>query len=239
MRIAIVSDIHDNLTAFEAVLADLGKTSPDLVLHGGDLVSGGSSPAEVVDRVRDLRWTGVFGNSDEAITRPEVLEEFARQSPAPPSLWDAVREMTAFTRDALGDERIAWLGTLPRVIIRPPVALVHASPTSAWRSPLADATDAELESTYLPLGQAIAVYGHIHQASVRDLPGLTVINTGSVSQSFDGDPRASYLLIDNGKPNIRRVEYEVEREINAITASGLPHGDWQVRTLRAARPQMP
>ena len=72
MRIAIVSDIHDNLTAFEAVLADLGKTSPDLVLHGGDLVSGGSSPAEVVDRVRDLRWTGVFGNSDEAITRPEI-----------------------------------------------------------------------------------------------------------------------------------------------------------------------
>jgi len=66
MRIAIISDIHDNLTAFEAVLADLGKTAPDLVLHGGDLVGGGSSPAEVVDRVRDLGWLGVFGNSDEA-----------------------------------------------------------------------------------------------------------------------------------------------------------------------------
>lgn len=239
MRIAIVSDIHDNLTAFEAVLADLGETSPDLVLHGGDLVSGGSSPAEVVDRVRDLRWLGVFGNSDEAIARPETLEEFARQSPAPRSLWDAVREMTAFTREALGEERIAWLSALPRVVIQPPVALLHAGPTSAWRSPLADATDAELESTYSPLGQAIAVYGHIHQSFVRDLLGFTVINTGSVSQSFDGDPRASYLLIDDGKPNVRRVEYDIEREINAITASGLPHADWQARTLRAARPQMP
>jgi predicted phosphodiesterase len=239
MRIAIVSDIHDNLTAFEAVLADLRETSPDLVLHGGDLVSGGSSPAEVVDRVRDLRWPGVFGNSDEAIARPETLDEFARQSPAPESLWDAVRRMTAFTREALGEERTAWLGALPRVVIQPPVALVHASPASAWRSPGADATDAELESTYLPLGQAIVVYGHIHQSFVRYLPGFTVINTGSVSQSFDGDPRASYLLIDNGKPNIRRVEYDIEQEVNAIATSGLPHADWMARTLRAARPQMP
>lgn len=239
MRIAIVSDIHDNLTAFEAVLADLGETSPDLILHGGDLVSGGSSPAEVVDCIRDLRWLGVFGNSDEAVARPAALEEFANQSRAPQSLWDAVREMTSFAREALGEERIAWLGALPPIVIHPPVALVHASPTSAWRSPLADATDAELESTYLPLGQAFAVYGHIHQPFVRKLPGFTVINTGSTSQSFDGDPRASYLLIDNGKPILRRVEYDIEREIAAIAAKGLPHADWQTRTLRAARPQMP
>src|SRR5262249_44960123 len=190
------------------------KTSPDLVLHGGDLVSGGSSPAEVVDRVRDLGWPGVFGNSDEAIARPEVLEAFAGQSPAPRSLWDAVHEMTAFAREALGGERIAWLGALPRAVIHPPIALVHASPASAWRSPLPDASDAELESTYLPLGQSIAVYGHIHQSFVRNVAGFTVINTGSVGQSFDGDPRASYLLIDNGTLKIRRVEYDIEREIN-------------------------
>jgi putative phosphoesterase len=239
MRIAIVSDIHDNLTAFEAVLADLRETSPDLVLHGGDLVSFGSSPAEVVDRMRDLGWPGVFGNTDEAIARPETLEEFAAQSPAPQSLWDAVREMTAFTRDALGEERIAWLGALPRVVVHPAVALVHASPATAWRSPLADSTDAELESAYSPLGQAIAVYGHIHQPFVRGVAGFTVINTGSVSQSFDGDPRASYLLIDNAAPKIRRVEYDLEREIKAIVASGLPHAEWSARTLRAARPQMP
>jgi predicted phosphodiesterase len=239
MRIAIVSDIHDNLTAFEAVLSDLDETSPDLVLHGGDLVGGGSSPAEVVDRVRELRWLGVFGNSDEAVARPETLEKFARQSSAPPSIWDAVREMTDFTREALGDERIVWLGALPRVVIHPPIALVHASPTSAWRSPLADATDAELESTYLPLGSPIAVYGHIHQSFVRALPALMVINTGSVSQSFDGDRRASYVLIDNGKPNVRRIEYDIDQEINAVAASGVPHADWMERTLRAARPQMP
>jgi len=239
MRIGIISDVHDNLTAFQAVLADLRETSPDLVLHGGDLVSGGSSPAEVVDRVRDLGWPGVFGNSDEAIARPETLEEFVRQSPAPRSLWDAVHEMTLFTREALGQERIAWLGALPRVVIHPPVALVHASPASAWRSPVADATDAELESTYLPLGQAIAVYGHIHQPFVRGVRGLTVINTGSVSQSFDGDPRASYLLLDDSKPTIRRVEYDVGREIKALSDCGMPRTDWIARTLRSASAQMP
>ena len=239
MRIAIVSDIHDNLTAFQAVLADLRQTSPDLVLHGGDLVSGGSSPAEIVDRVRDLGWRGVFGNADEAIARPETLEAFAGQSTAPRSLWDAVREMTGFTREILGEERAAWLGALPHAVIHPPVALVHASPASAWRSPQADAPVAELQSTYGPLGQPIAVYGHTHHSFVRNAAGLTVINTGSVSQSFDGDPRASYVLIDNCAATIRRIEYDIEREIRAISASGLPHADWMARTLRAARPQMP
>ena len=237
MRIAIVSDVHDNLTALEAVLADLHEASPDLTLHGGDLVSGGSSPAEVVDRVRDLGWPGVFGNTDEAIARPEALDEFARQSAAPQELWDAVREMTAFTRDLLGGERVAWLGGLPRSVVCPPVALVHASPASAWRSPSADASNAELASTYRRLGEPLAAYGHIHQPFVRDAGGLTVLNTGSVSQSFDGDPRASYLLIEDGAPRIRRVAYDVEREIDAMTASGLPYADWMARTLRAARPQ--
>ena len=141
-----------------------------------------------MDRVRDLGWQGVFGNSDEAIARPETLEEVARQSPPPASLWDAVREMTEFTREALGEERIAWLGALPSVVIHPPVAVVHASPASAWRSPTVGASREELESTYSPLGQVIAVYGHIHEPFVRDVAELTVINAGSVSQSFDGDP---------------------------------------------------
>ncbi len=236
MRIAILSDMHDNLTAFEAVLKDLRASSPDMVLHGGDLVSGGSSPAEVVDRIRELGWQGVCGNTDESMARPETLEAFATESTAPPSLWSAVREMTDFTREALGDERVAWLGALPGVMIQPPIALLHGSPASAWRAAGVRAENAELESTYSPLGQPIVVYGHIHEPFVRKAGDLTVINTGSVSQSFDGDSRASYLLIDDGVPAIRRVEYDVDKEIQAIVASGLPHADWIVRTLRAARP---
>ena len=81
MRIAVVSDIHGNRTAFEAILADLRKTSPDLVFHGGDLTDSGSSPVEIVDHIRDLGWQGVVGNTDEMLFRPDSLTEFAKQSP--------------------------------------------------------------------------------------------------------------------------------------------------------------
>jgi predicted phosphodiesterase len=70
MRIAIVSDIHGNRTAFEAVLADLKQTSPDLILHGGDLADSGASPSEIVDRIRELGWAGVVGNTDEMLFAP-------------------------------------------------------------------------------------------------------------------------------------------------------------------------
>src|SRR5215472_9475677 len=106
MRIAIVSDIHGNRTAFEAVLADLRQASPDLILHGGDSADAGSSPAEIVDRIRDLGWPGVAGNGEEALSMPETLEDFASRSSAPPSLWAAIREMMAATRAVLGEERI-------------------------------------------------------------------------------------------------------------------------------------
>jgi protein phosphatase len=80
MRIAVVSDIHGNRTAFEAVLADLRGTSPDSILHGGDLADGGSRPAEIVDWIRDLGWQGVAGNADEMLWRPDSLTEFAAEA---------------------------------------------------------------------------------------------------------------------------------------------------------------
>jgi 3',5'-cyclic AMP phosphodiesterase CpdA len=148
MQIAILSDIHGNLTAFEAVLADLQQTSPDLILHGGDLADAGASPVEIVDRIRDLGWQGVVGDTDEMLFRPESLEEFASQSSSPSSLWTAIRQMAATTHIMLGEDRIAWLRGLERVQIRGPMALVHASPESPWRPPAPEATDAELESVF-------------------------------------------------------------------------------------------
>ncbi len=231
MRIAIVSDIHGNRTAFEAVLADLRQTSPDLILHVGDLADGGASPAEIVDQMRDLGWQGVVGNTDEMLFKPESLTEFASQSPNLQPLFAAIREMAAATREALGDERLAWLRGLPRVQIHGPMALVHASPESPWRAPMHTASDAELESAYSPLGQPIAVYGHIHRSYIRSVSGMIVANTGSVSLSYDGDRRAAYLLLDGSKPAIRRVEYDVGKEIQALFGCGLPHADWVAKIL--------
>jgi predicted phosphodiesterase len=244
MRIAILSDIHGNRTAFEAVLADLQQTSPDLILHGGDLADAGASPVEIVDRIRDLGWKGVVGNTDEMLFRPESLEEFASQSSAPPSLWAAIRQMAAATRAMLGEERVAWLRGLARIQIQDPMALVHGSPESPWRAPPPEATEAELESVYRPLNQPIAVYAHIHRPYIRSVPSpqvrqRLVANTGSVSLSYDGDRRASYLLLDGRNPTIRRVDYDVEKELKALSSCGLPHADWIAKSLHTGSFQMP
>jgi putative phosphoesterase len=241
MRIAILSDIHGNLTAFEAVLADLRETAPDLVMHGGDLADGGSRPAEVIDHIRALGWQGVMGNGDELLIRPESLEEAARLSSAPLALWSAVREMAAFTRDSLGDERLSWLRELPLVISLPGLAVVHASPETCWNAPVANATNADLEQIYGSLDRAMVVFGHTHLPAIRRMQGSVkiLINTGSVGLPFDGDPRASYLLLDNDSPQIRLVAYDVEQEIAALARSGLPSSEWVARMLRSAAPQMP
>jgi hypothetical protein len=124
------------------------------------------------------------------------------------------------------------------------MALVHASPESLWRAPAPEASDAELESVYSPLGRPIAVYAHIHRSYVRSVSGpggseMAVANTGSVSLSYDGDRRAAYLLLDGRNPSIRRVEYDVDRELKALAGCGLPHADWIAKSLESASPQMP
>lgn len=240
MRIAIVSDIHGNRTAFEAVLADLRQTSPDLVLHGGDLPHGGSSPAEIVDRIRDLGWQGVLGNTDEMLFAPESLEELiAKQASGRQPLFSVIREMASWTRGALGEERMAWLSALPRVQVKAPLVLVHASPESTWRAPLPEASDVELESVYAPLGQPVAVYGHIHRSFVRKLARMTVVNSGSVGLPYDGDRRAAYILLDDSKPEVQRVEYNVDAEVDVLSQSSLPHADWVARMLARAAFETP
>lgn len=241
MRIAVVSDIHGNLTAFEAVWADLRSAAPDLVIHAGDLADGGWRPVEIVDAIRALGWTGVMGNGDEMLSRPESLEAFARESSAPAALWDAVRRMAAVTRGMLGEERLSWLGLLPLAITPPGFAVVHASPGSCWKAPPANATDAELQHVYAPLARPIVVFGHTHLPAVRPMTGAVklLINTGSVGLPYDGDPRASYLLLHDGVPTIRRVPYDVDKEVQALQSSELPHADWVARMLRSAAPQMP
>jgi putative phosphoesterase len=232
MRTAIVSDIHDNLTAFEAVLADLRLTSPDAILHGGDLAASGAHPAEVVDRIRDLGWLGVRGNTDEMLWNRDNLANYAAKFPKLQSILAALEGMTPWTCATLGEDRIQWLRKLPYIQRHGSMALVHASPTNLWQAPLPDANDLEMESVYKELEVPIAIYAHIHRSHVRHLGGMTVANTGSVSLSYDGDPRASYLLLDGTNVTIRRVEYDLEREADDLLRSGLPHADWLSKILR-------
>jgi putative phosphoesterase len=239
VRIAIVSDIHGNRTAFEAVLADLGQTSPDLILHGGDLADAGSGPTEIVDQIRSLGWQGVAGNTDLMLASPATFEDFASRPPGLEPMWTVLREMAAATRESMGEERLAWLRDLPLTCIHDTVAVVHASPENPWLAPSPEARDEELLSVFAQLGRPLVVYGHIHRPYIRNVPGMTVANSGSVGLPYEGDRRASYVLIDGGSPAIRRVKYDIEQEIKALRDRGQPHADWVARILESGAPQMP
>ena len=196
-----------------------------------------------MDRIRDLGWPGVLGNTDQMLVSRECLTQFADQSPPPfQPLFAVIAEMAEATREALGNERIKWLRSFPRSHMCDPIALVHASPGDLWRAPAPKASDAELESVHGPLGQPIAVYGHIHRPFIRRVSGMIVANSGSVGISYDGDRRAAYLLLDEGVPSIRRVEYDVEAESSLLAGSGLPYsGGLHIvaHMLRTGRFQMP
>jgi predicted phosphodiesterase len=235
MRVAIVADIHGNRRALEAVLADLRHVAPDVVVHGGDLAAGGAHPAEIIDQVRALGWAGVCGNTDEMLWAPERLAEFAAKQPGLAPILGMIQETITPMRTSLGEERLRWLEGLPTMYAKESLSLVHASPGDLWRAPLANASDEELRRTYAGLGARIVVYGHIHVPYVRRLADMTVANTGSASQSYDGDRRASYLVIDGESLAVRRVEYDVEGEAQDLLRSGLPHAGWLARILLAGK----
>jgi putative phosphoesterase len=235
MRIAVVSDVHGNLTALEAVIADLRTVAPDEVLQGGDLAYGGARPAEVVDRVRGLGWAGVCGNTDEMIWAPESLRSFAATAPAMKRLFEIIEEIRLWSSERLGEERITWLKTMPMVHRRGELAAVHASPEDTWRAPGKGATDEDFREVFRKLQAPVVVYGHIHVPFVRQMHDWTVANSGSVSLSYDGDARASYALVEDGKVEIRRVEYDVKGEVGAGRRAGLPHGEWVEACLEAGR----
>ncbi|MCA1651054.1 MAG: metallophosphoesterase family protein [Acidobacteria bacterium] len=235
MRIAVVSDIHANLTALDAVIADVRKTGADLVVSGGDLMSGGPRPAEVIDRVREMNWPGVYGNTDEMLWMPHRVSE-TLQAPQLHRIRDLVLTHTIpATLDAIGDERLAWLRALPRRWSDGDLSVVHAGPDDVWQITPANASDEELERVYAALRSKRVLYGHIHYPYIRRVSTFMVANSGAVSLSFDGDARACYALVDDDRIEIRRVEYDVEQEIRLLLGTDDPFAETTAETLRTGR----
>ena len=236
MRIAVLSDIHGNLTALEAVLSDLKQMAPDVVVQGGDLAASGHRPAQVIDHVRTLGWIGVRGNTDEMLWAPEDGQAILATTPKLKNLLTIL--LSAFapaTSHLIGEERLAWLRRLPAAQQVEGIAVIHASPTSVWVAPMPNCTDEELAATYAGLSASAVVYGHIHRPYVRKLSHMTVANCGSVGLPYDGDQRAAYLLIDRDDFVIRRVEYDVNREIQSLLHSNYPYAHWLASILRAGQ----
>jgi len=189
----------------------------------------------VIDRLRDVSWPGVYGNTDEMLWMPERVSAELR-TPAVAPVRDGLLAYTIpRTIAAIGEERLAWLRALPLRQSLGELSVVHATADDAWPVVLPTASDAELERRYGTLGTKVVVYGHIHHAFVRVFAGLTVVNAGAVGLSFDGDPRASYAVIDNDQVSIRRVAYDVNAEIELLLQSDDPFRTSTIETLRTGR----
>jgi diadenosine tetraphosphatase ApaH/serine/threonine PP2A family protein phosphatase len=138
----------------------------------------------------------------------------------------------AFMLDEIGPERLAWLRALTLRYSAHNLTVVHATPTDAWGIVPHDAPDEQLERVFAPLGTPRVVYGHIHRSFVRPLPTFVLANSGCVSLSYDGDPRAAYAVLDNHQVTIRRVEYDIGRETAALKQVRFPYASWMAEMLR-------
>jgi predicted phosphodiesterase len=202
VRVAVISDIHGNLVALEAVVADLHAQAPDEIWCAGDLGWSGPWAAECIERVRSEGWTTIKGNTDVWITGdPQTVEGDKQRA-----------EFRALaTAHGLGSEDARWLLDLPVGHSGPgSVLMVHGTPETAFDAPLPEAPG----SDFTPYeGQAsLVLYGHVHRAFVRRLKdGTVVANPGSVGLPMDG-PTASYLVIDLNAPDFtlrhRRIEFD-------------------------------
>jgi Predicted phosphoesterase len=229
MRIAVLSDVHSNLVALDTVLAHAGPV--DAVWHLGDVVGYGPDPDGVVARLADVKAVGVRGNHDAAALGGDEIEHFNSEA----------RAAMEWTRGVISDTTRAWLTSLPERRADREMTLVHGSPRDPIWEYLTSATIAR--GSFATLTTAHGLNGHTHLPAaftlaadqidlVRphdgdslSLTGLrALLNPGSVGQPRDGDPRASYLILD---PDLRvarwhRVAYDIGAVQAAMRAVGLP-----------------
>jgi diadenosine tetraphosphatase ApaH/serine/threonine PP2A family protein phosphatase len=210
--LALLYDVHGNLPALEAVLAD--ASDADEFLLGGDYATAGAWPREVVERLTELpNATWIRGNADRWLADQHDLPDK-----------DFLRRAVADCVERLGEETVAELASLPEERVMGPVRYCHASPASDIESFFPDPVDGE-ERLLEGVDEWRVVFGHTHLPFRRTGPrGIELVNPGSVGLPFDGEPRPAYALVrDDGELELRRVDYDHEA---AARETRTRLGDW-------------
>jgi len=216
--LALLYDIHGNLPALEAVLADAGDA--DEFLLGGDYATAGAWPRETLERLTELdNATWIRGNADRWLVE-------RHDAPAP------MDEIAARTAELLGDESVARLAGLPEGVEVGDTLFCHASPRSDMQSFGAEPNPLEAELLEGVTAKRV-VFGHTHvQFQRTDSGGVELLNPGSVGMPWDGDHRAAYAVIDGDRVECRRAEYDWEASVAAVRARV---GELPARRMEMAR----
>lgn len=226
MKLGIISDIHGNREALTAVLRGLKSEGVDRIINAGDCVGYSAFSNECVEILKSEGIEGVMGNYDEAVAfRKPVCgcgykdEEVARIG----------RISLAWTQENVNSKTKEYLAGLPKYLsFQTPsgkVFVMHGGledPTQ-WITE----NDADLLGDIaLKTEAGLVIMGHIHRPFEKKIAGAVFLNPGSVGRPFDGDPRASFAIVEAGgafQIRLERVEYDVENNIRALIHAGLPH----------------
>jgi predicted phosphodiesterase len=234
MRIAIISDIHGNQLAFEAVLHDLADQPPcDQLVIAGDLCLNGPRPREVLQLVQDLNCPVIQGNVDrETVTQA-------------PEKGEKKRSTVAWTRAQIGEAGVAYLANLPFAyrIDNPTgrdLLIVHANPLNLEDALFPNAEDAELERLLNGLDTQIGAlaFGHLHIAYTRLWRGILLVDVASCGAPRDEDRRAAYGILTwqegRWEAEIRRVHYDLQAVLKQMKNSGMPNAEKRIKVLQEA-----
>ena len=228
MKLAVIADIHANLLALEAVLADIQGQSPDALLCLGDVVSGNAWPAECVQLLHAAGALTVLGNADEDALSPKPF--------VPRGLFPDEREiydLDEWGQQQLGEAELTLLRGYQPVIELPNLLAFHGSPESCRESIGAETPENRLDELRSRFEQhPVWVGGHTHTPLLRQLGGWRLLNPGSVGLAFEKRggryvnlSRAEYLLL-SGDVQFRRVPYDVRAVQAGILERGMPHAKW-------------
>jgi len=232
-RVAAIYDIHGNLPALEAVLSDLGCIEPDLLIVGGDVVSG-PMPVEVLDRLVDLGEVVRFvrGNADREVISayemsPSEIEARIEDPAVRTSGWVATRLrkrhrqiLASFSERVVVD--IEGIGE---------VLFCHATPRSDEEIITMLTPDNRLGEILSDVEQEFIVCGHVHAQYDRSLDSKRVVNAGSVGMPYQGKPVGAFWLLLGTGIEFRRSEYDLQRAVSEFRAIGYPGSEDMAESL--------
>jgi putative phosphoesterase len=241
MRIAIFSDIHGNLPALEAVLADIATRKPDARYCLGDLVGYAAFPNEVTERIQREDIPTVMGNYDDGVGFERDDCGCAYRDPDERARGD---RSLAWTKAHVTGDNKAYLRSLNNEIRFEAdgrrVLLVHGSPRKMNEYLFEDRAVSSFQRLAASSNADIIVFGHTHKPYTKVVNGVLFINVGSVGKPKDGDWRACYTVLDTVQPHCEfvRVEYDLKKVTDAIRGTDLP-AEFAIDLERGGSPPAP